>query len=156
MAERMWFFARNNQQEGPIPESQLQQLFANQTLHADTLVWSDNLSNWTPASQLETFIIRGTVSPQVVSGTTHTAQSPSSYSNQVQPASAAPSSYSNQAQPASAAAAASSPSPSPFDSPMHQSGGSGFGETIAGQNLGNRDSGADSGFGQQSYAGTSG
>lgn len=55
MPERMWFFARNNQQEGPIPESQLQQLFVNNTLVDETLVWSDHLSSWTPASQIDSF-----------------------------------------------------------------------------------------------------
>lgn len=46
---------RNNQQEGPIPESQLQQLFIQRALPPDAFVWSNHLAEWTPAGNIAIF-----------------------------------------------------------------------------------------------------
>src|SRR6185437_14460766 len=55
MSDNFWYYAHNNQQQGPISEAQLQQLFASNRLPLTTLVWSNNLSNWTQAALLPAF-----------------------------------------------------------------------------------------------------
>lgn len=57
MSERMWYFEKNNQQQGPIPERQLQDMFANNDLPPDSLVWAEHLSDWTPADRVESFAL---------------------------------------------------------------------------------------------------
>lgn len=55
MTERMWYFAVGSQQEGPIVESELKGRFDSGALSRTTLVWSDKLTNWTAAAELEEF-----------------------------------------------------------------------------------------------------
>lgn len=50
-----WHYARNSKQEGPLSESDLQKMFASGKLPGDTLVWSDALEEWTPASKIALF-----------------------------------------------------------------------------------------------------
>jgi hypothetical protein len=52
MNENPWFFCQNDQQCGPISEDELRKLFTTAQLAIDTLVWTANLANWTPASRL--------------------------------------------------------------------------------------------------------
>lgn len=47
-----FFVALNGQQAGPFGMDQLQQLASSAQLRVDTLVWSQGLSNWTPAGQV--------------------------------------------------------------------------------------------------------
>jgi GYF domain 2/RDD family len=51
-----WYFALNNQQQGPISEDELRNLFTTGRLPPETLVWADGLSNWTAANQLPNFV----------------------------------------------------------------------------------------------------
>ncbi|HYG57449.1 MAG TPA: DUF4339 domain-containing protein [Symbiobacteriaceae bacterium] len=55
MSERLWYYLHNNNQVGPVPESELGRLLARGAISGDTLVWSDLLTQWTPAVQTETF-----------------------------------------------------------------------------------------------------
>ena len=53
-----WYYAANNEQKGPINESELKANFAANKLPADTLVWKDGMDNWTPANQVPAFTFR--------------------------------------------------------------------------------------------------
>lgn len=51
-AEKMWYYEHESGQRGPVPESQLKSMLADQTLPRDALVWADGLQGWTSASEL--------------------------------------------------------------------------------------------------------
>ena len=55
MGERLWYYLQNNNQMGPVPESELARLLSSSGLNRDALVWSDLLAQWTPADQTESF-----------------------------------------------------------------------------------------------------
>ncbi|MBV6656500.1 MAG: DUF805 domain-containing protein [Devosiaceae bacterium] len=48
-AERQWFYAAGQEQRGPVPESALPGLIANADIGPSSLVWSEGMSEWTPA-----------------------------------------------------------------------------------------------------------
>ncbi|HGM7314728.1 TPA: pilin [Stenotrophomonas maltophilia] len=43
-----WFHAEGNRQQGPLPAEQLVELFRNNQITLDTLVWRDGLPQWQP------------------------------------------------------------------------------------------------------------
>ena len=47
-----WYYAENNEQRGPVLESELKGLLASTKLPGDTLVWKEGMANWTAASQV--------------------------------------------------------------------------------------------------------
>jgi uncharacterized membrane protein len=47
-----WYYAENNEQRGPVIESELKGMLAAQKLPAETLVWKEGMGNWTPAAQV--------------------------------------------------------------------------------------------------------
>jgi uncharacterized membrane protein len=49
-----WYYAENNEQRGPVLESELKGLLAGK-LPADTLVWKEGMANWTAAAQVPAF-----------------------------------------------------------------------------------------------------
>jgi uncharacterized RDD family membrane protein YckC len=53
--ERVWHYVQNGQSLGPIPESELVKMLVEGRLGADTLVWTESLTDWTPASRIEAF-----------------------------------------------------------------------------------------------------
>lgn len=53
-----WYYALNNEQKGPINESELKADFATNKLPPDTLVWKDGMESWTPANQVPAFVFR--------------------------------------------------------------------------------------------------
>jgi len=61
-----WYYAANNEQKGPINESELKANFAANKLPADTLVWKDGMDNWTPANQVSAFTFRAAPTPAAV------------------------------------------------------------------------------------------
>jgi uncharacterized membrane protein len=61
-----WYYAANNEQKGPINESELKANFAANKLPADTLVWKDGMDNWTPANQIAAFTFRAAPAPAAV------------------------------------------------------------------------------------------
>jgi uncharacterized membrane protein len=61
-----WYYAANNEQKGPINESELKANFAANKLPADTLVWKDGMDNWTPANQVAAFTFRPAPTPAAV------------------------------------------------------------------------------------------
>lgn len=66
MSERAWYYLTpQNAQVGPVPQSELHRLIAAGTVGPQTLVWSDNLSEWTPAGRIAALDPRGSA-PQPV------------------------------------------------------------------------------------------
>jgi uncharacterized membrane protein len=61
-----WYYAANNEQKGPVNESELKADFAANKLPADTLVWKDGMDNWTPANQLVAFTFRPAPAPAAI------------------------------------------------------------------------------------------
>ena len=47
-----WFYAENDQQQGPISEGELRNLWTVKTVTDDTLVWRDGMTDWIPYSQV--------------------------------------------------------------------------------------------------------
>ena len=64
-----WFYAANNEQKGPINESELKANLASSKLPGDTLVWKDGMENWTPANQVAAFTFRPAPAPAAVQPT---------------------------------------------------------------------------------------
>lgn len=46
-----WHYVENGQQAGPVTEEQLQQLFQSGRITADTLVWREGMTDWSPYHQ---------------------------------------------------------------------------------------------------------
>jgi hypothetical protein len=53
--ERLWHYVQDGQSLGPIPESEMLRMLAEGRLRADSLVWTESLTEWTPAGRIETF-----------------------------------------------------------------------------------------------------
>jgi uncharacterized membrane protein len=47
-----WYYAENNEQRGPVLESELKGLLASRKLPGETLVWKEGMANWTTAAQV--------------------------------------------------------------------------------------------------------
>jgi|GEM_PF-4518444 len=43
-----WFYAKDSQKIGPLPESEIRALIEKGTLSKDTLVWTDGMNDWLP------------------------------------------------------------------------------------------------------------
>ena len=52
MADRIWYVARNGQQEGPYPEAQLRQMVAGRMVDRATLVWTEGMAAWAAAGEI--------------------------------------------------------------------------------------------------------
>ncbi|HEY9790331.1 MAG TPA: GYF domain-containing protein [Candidatus Obscuribacterales bacterium] len=50
-----WYFAKNNQQQGPVPEEELRKLLESRELSSSALVWTQGMGNWVAAKQVERF-----------------------------------------------------------------------------------------------------
>lgn len=57
-----WFYAQNGARKGPVPFSTLQDLFQ-QGLSPSSLVWTEGMEQWIPASSIPELINSGPVSP---------------------------------------------------------------------------------------------
>src|SRR5579885_1550946 len=42
----LWYYANNQQRQGPVSESEFNRLAAEGIIHADTLVWRQGMANW--------------------------------------------------------------------------------------------------------------
>ena len=67
-----WYYAANNEQKGPVNESELKANLASSKLPGDTLVWKDGMENWTPANQVAAFTFRPAPAPAAVQPTAAT------------------------------------------------------------------------------------
>jgi uncharacterized membrane protein len=61
-----WYYAAENEQKGPINESELKAQLASNKISGDTLVWTDGMDNWTPANQVPAFSFRAAPEPAKV------------------------------------------------------------------------------------------
>ena len=52
MSNRSWFFASEGKQQGPYPEAQLHEFIANETVTAETLVWTEGMAGWQKAGDI--------------------------------------------------------------------------------------------------------
>jgi uncharacterized membrane protein len=53
-----WYYAVNNEQKGPVNESELKAQLAANKIPSDSLVWKEGMDNWTPANQVSAFTFR--------------------------------------------------------------------------------------------------
>ncbi|HHT9121461.1 MAG TPA: GYF domain-containing protein [Candidatus Wunengus sp. YC63] len=58
MTERCWYYVKDNKPVGPISESKLYEMFHTGNLSVQTLVWTQPMSNWMPASNVESFRLK--------------------------------------------------------------------------------------------------
>ncbi len=84
-----WYYAADNEQKGPINESELKEKLAANAIPGDTLVWKDGMDNWTPANQVPAFSFRQPPAPAAAqpAGTVPPAKADPSVNN---PASTTP------------------------------------------------------------------
>ena len=54
-----WFYAQAGQQRGPISQEDLQRLIATGQVGGEDLVWSEGMTNWSPASSVSALIPTG-------------------------------------------------------------------------------------------------
>jgi hypothetical protein len=50
-----WFYARDNERQGPVSEETIRHLLTAKAIDRDSLVWRDGMPDWTPAGDLEQF-----------------------------------------------------------------------------------------------------
>ncbi len=59
MAGPSWFVAINGKQEGPYSETEFRDLLANGVVNAETLVWSEGMTNWQRAADIPGLLAGG-------------------------------------------------------------------------------------------------
>src|SRR4051812_25644598 len=65
MANGEWFFARGNQQQGPVALQAIQEMLRNGQLQPTDLVWRQGMASWLAASQVpEVYGQQGQAAPQ--------------------------------------------------------------------------------------------
>jgi uncharacterized membrane protein len=67
-----WYYAADNEQKGPINESELKANLAANKIPPDALVWKDGMDNWTPANQVPAFSFRAAPEPAKIQPATST------------------------------------------------------------------------------------
>lgn len=53
--KKLWFYVKNNQQQGPIEEEKLFEYFSSGQLDRNTLIWSKGMINWEKAENIPQF-----------------------------------------------------------------------------------------------------
>lgn len=61
MSDRIWYYANDNQKQGPVDEARLMELARAGTVRPETLVWTDGMENWEAA---DTTFARLGINPQ--------------------------------------------------------------------------------------------
>ena len=51
-----WYYAVDSEQQGPVQKEALVELFRNGTLATGTLVWTQDMKDWTPADRVESLL----------------------------------------------------------------------------------------------------
>ena len=72
-----WFYTKNEQQHGPVPIEQLNQLAATGALSPSDLVWKDGMPAWLPASQIPGLAVKSSSVPPPHIGSVGAVGSPS-------------------------------------------------------------------------------
>jgi len=55
---RSWFFVREGQKRGPVPEDELHEMLATGVLSPEALVWTAEMKQWRPAEEVDGLILR--------------------------------------------------------------------------------------------------
>lgn len=63
MAEKNWYYVKDNKPVGPISERAIQEMFKSGSLNKEILVWTQSLSDWIPASNIVSFQQKNTQYP---------------------------------------------------------------------------------------------
>lgn len=63
MVEKHWYYVKDYKQVGPVPEIKMQEMFDAGYLGSETLVWSESMTEWIPASEVESFRVKTIHSP---------------------------------------------------------------------------------------------
>ncbi|MCK5942438.1 MAG: DUF4339 domain-containing protein [Planctomycetes bacterium] len=50
-----WFYARDNERQGPVSAETIRHLLQAKAIDADTLIWSEGMSDWTAVRETEEF-----------------------------------------------------------------------------------------------------
>jgi uncharacterized membrane protein len=58
-----WYYAADNEQKGPINESELKASIASGKIPGETLVWTDGMDNWTAANAVPALSFRAAPEP---------------------------------------------------------------------------------------------
>ena len=53
MPEALWYYAKNDQQLGPVSPTELKQLVATHVLFPEDLIWRDGMEAWAPAARVK-------------------------------------------------------------------------------------------------------
>ncbi|MAD34954.1 MAG: hypothetical protein CMJ88_14535 [Planctomycetes bacterium] len=53
--ETQWFYARDNERQGPVSTKTLQHLLLTSAIDDDTLVWSEGMPDWMPVGRMQPF-----------------------------------------------------------------------------------------------------
>jgi hypothetical protein len=62
----MWYYTLNNQQVGPVDESEIKKLVDAGTITNTTMVWTTGMANWQPIRQSALAPLMGNVAPPAV------------------------------------------------------------------------------------------
>jgi len=54
VADREWYYAKEDEQFGPVPETELKALLQSGEVTGEDLVWADDMDDWQAAADLET------------------------------------------------------------------------------------------------------
>ncbi len=76
MAEVQWYYARNNQQFGPVSANELKQLAEAGRLAPDDLLWREGMDAWATAINLRGLFTDDSQAPPAKSGAPAIARSP--------------------------------------------------------------------------------
>jgi len=55
--EASWYYSSNGATFGPVPESKISELIRNKSIIENTLIWSESLTEWQPAGQVQQFTL---------------------------------------------------------------------------------------------------
>jgi uncharacterized RDD family membrane protein YckC len=60
---QVWYYSRGENQEGPVPIEQLQEMLRNGAIQPDNLVWTEGLTQWTAAQMIPALMGTATAAP---------------------------------------------------------------------------------------------
>jgi len=58
-----WFLYQDNEQKGPFTDSDFKKMAANQGIKPDNLVWTEGMTEWSPAEAMEGLLPKGSTTP---------------------------------------------------------------------------------------------
>ena len=54
-SETLWYYELNGETKGPVPEGKIKVLLMAREINENTLLWSEDLGDWTPLGKVPTF-----------------------------------------------------------------------------------------------------